>query len=179
MDDGDPPRSSLPTDGIPLRLQSAITTITRSLTVAFGLFAPGRIGELTPYVPFELVDSVLEETGRVQRRLRALHVFALVLFPELSYAAVWRQLTASLDPTKPPRVSETALRHLRRRLSPAPFKVLFQTLAVPLAPPATPGVSYRRWRTVAFDGCSSIKTPDSDRARTWLGKVRYRLAWAG
>ncbi|MFJ5156417.1 transposase domain-containing protein [Streptomyces sp. NPDC088353] len=110
MDDGDPPRSSLPTDGIPLRLQSAITTITRSLTVASGLFAPGHLGELTPHVPFELVDSVLQETGRVQRRLRALpsrsgvyYVFALVLFPELSYAAVWRQLTASLGPMKPPR----------------------------------------------------------------------------
>lgn len=40
-------------------------------------------------------------------------------------------------------------------------------------------MSYRRFRTVAFDGCSSIKTPDSDRARGWLGKIRYRLAWAG
>jgi hypothetical protein len=186
VDDGDPPRSSQPTDGIPLRLQSAITTITRSLTVASGLFAPGHLGELTPYVPFELVDAVLEETGRVQRRLRALpsragvyYVLALALFPELSYAGVWRQLTASLGPVKVPRVSETALRHLRRRLSPAPFKALSQTLAVPLDPPATPGVSYRRWRTVAFDGCSSIKTPDSDRARTWLGKIRHRLAWAG
>jgi len=32
---------------------------------------------------------------------------------------------------------------------------------------------------VAFDGCSSIKTADSERARGWLGKIRYRLAWAG
>jgi Transposase DDE domain len=78
-----------------------------------------------------------------------------------------------------PKVSATALRHLRRRLTPAPFKALFETLAVPLAPPSTPGVSYRGWRTVAFDGCSSIKAPDSARARGWLGKIRYRLAWAG
>lgn len=168
-----------------MRVQSAITSITRTITVAAGVFAPGHLGELTPFIPFELVDAVLAETGRCERRLRLLpsrvgvyFLLALALFPELSSTGAWQQLTASIGPLAP-KVSEAALRHLRRRLTPAPFKALFQTLAVPLAPPATPGVSYRRWRTVAFDGCSSIKTPDSVRARGWLGKVRYRLAWAG
>ena len=73
-------------------------------------------------------------------------------------------------------MSEAALRHLRRRVTAAPLKALFDTLAVTLVPPQTPGVSYRRRRTVAFDGCSSIKTPDSERARCRLGKIRYRLA---
>jgi hypothetical protein len=168
-----------------LRLQSAITSIMRTITVAAGVFAPGHLGELTPFIPFELVDAVLTETGRREQRLRLLpsrvgvyFVLALALFPELSSTGVWKQLTSSIG-SLAPTVSATALRHLRRRLTPAPFKALFQTLAVPLAPPSTPGVSYRRWRTVAFDGCSSIKTPDSDRARGWLGKIRYRLAWAG
>ncbi|MET8422304.1 transposase, partial [Streptomyces sp. NPDC005134] len=58
-------------------------------------------------------------------------------------------------------------------------KLLFETLAGPLARPTTPGVRYRHFRTVAFDGCSSIKSPDSERARGWLGKIRHRLAWAG
>lgn len=166
--------------------QCATITLTRSSTVAAGLYAPGHLGELTQYVPFELVDAVLEETGRVQRRLRSLpsrvgvyYLLALTLFPDHSYHGVWDQLTAALGPLDLPRVSTTALRHLRRRITAAPLKLLFDTLAGPLAPPAAPGVRYRRFRTVAFDGCSSIKTPDSERARGRLGKVRHRLAWAG
>lgn len=166
--------------------QCATITLTRTSTVAEGLYAPGHLGELTQYIPFELVDAVLEETGRVEQRLRALpsrigvyYLLALALFPDYSYQGVWSQLTASLRQLGLSEVSKTALRHLRRRVTAAPLKLLFETLAGPLAPPHTPGVSYRRWRTVAFDGCSSIKTPDSERARGWLGKVRHRLAWAG
>jgi transposase IS4-like protein len=44
--------------------------ITRVVTVAGGRFAPGGLGELTKQVPFEMVDSVLEQTCRVQRRAR-------------------------------------------------------------------------------------------------------------
>ncbi|MHA6757013.1 IS4 family transposase [Streptacidiphilus sp. PAMC 29251] len=169
-----------------MRLQSAITTFTRSITVAAGVFAPGHLGELTRYLPFELVDAVLEETGTVQRRLRCLpsragvyFLFALALFPQLGYAGVWGKLVAGLSGLPLPAPSETALRHLRRRLGAAPMKALFEVVAGPLAQPHTPGVRYRHYRTVAFDGCSSIKVPDSERNRGWLGKVKYRLAWAG
>jgi hypothetical protein len=75
-----------------LRVQSAIsaavTTITRAITVAAGVFAPGHLGELTWQVPFELADAVLEETRARERRLRDLpsragiyFVLALGLFP--------------------------------------------------------------------------------------------------
>ena len=37
-----------------------------------GVFAPGHLGELTQYLPFELVDDILEQTKAVQRRLRDL-----------------------------------------------------------------------------------------------------------
>jgi ribosomal protein L30/L7E len=166
--------------------QCATITVTRTITVAEGVYAPGHLGELTQIVDFELADAILEETGRTQQRLRDLpsrvgvyYLLALALFPDHSYQGVWHQLSAALGTLDLPKVSEAALRHLRRRLTPAPLKLLFETLAVPLAAPATPGVSYRCWRTAAFDGCSSIKTPDSDRARGWLGKIRHRLAWAG
>jgi hypothetical protein len=46
----------------PLRAQSATITITRTVRVAAGVFAPGHLGELTQYLPFELVDDVLEQT---------------------------------------------------------------------------------------------------------------------
>jgi hypothetical protein len=61
-----------------LRAQSAIcsaaTTITKTITVAAGVFAPGHLGGLTWQVPFELADAVLEETRTRKRRLRKLLV---------------------------------------------------------------------------------------------------------
>nr|WP_267950648.1 IS4 family transposase [Streptomyces ipomoeae] len=149
------------------------------------MFAPGHLGELTRYVPVELVDAVLEETGTVQQRLRCLpsrvgiyFVLALGLFPHLGYARVWDKLVAGLAGLRVPVPSEKALRDLRRRLGPAPLKALFEVVAGPLAQPRTPGVCYRRWRTVAFDGCNSLKVPDADRNRGWLGRAKLHLGWA-
>jgi hypothetical protein len=169
-----------------LGAQSAITTLNRSITVAAGVFAPGHLGELTRHLPFELVDAVLAETGAVQRRLRLLpsrvgvyFVLALGLFPGLGYARVWDKLVAGLCGLAVPQPSEKALRDLRRRVGVAPLKALFEVVAGRLARPYTPGVRYQRYRTVAFDGCSSIKVPDAAGNRRWLGKIRHRLGWAG
>ena len=161
-------------------------SFARPITAAAGVYAPGHIGELTQYLPFELVDDVLSETKTVQRRLRVLpsrvgvyFVLALVLFPRLGYARVWQKLTAGLVGLDLPSPSEKALRDLRRRLGPAPFKALFEVVAGPLGQPHTPGVCYRGMRTVAFDGCNSLKVPDTERNRTWLGRIRYRMGFAG
>nr|MDT0663648.1 IS4 family transposase [Micromonospora sp. DSM 115978] len=167
-------------------VQSATTTLTRTTTVAAGVYAPGHLGELTRYLPFELVDAVLSETGAVQRRLRELpsrvgvyFVLALALFPRQGYPRVWDKLITGLTGLKVAKPSEKALRDLRRRVGVAPLRTLFDTLAGPVAQPHTPGIRYHRYRTVAFDGCSSIKTPDAVRNRHWLGKIRHRQAWAG
>jgi hypothetical protein len=154
------------------------------------VYAPGHLGELTQHVPFELVDDVLEQTRTVQRRLRDLpsrvgvyFVLALAMFPSLGYARVWDRLTAGLTGGPVglvvPRPSEKALRDLRRRLGPAPLQALFRVLAGPLATPGTPGASYRGLRTVAFDGCNSLKVPDTEGNRSWLGRIRYRMGFAG
>ncbi|MFI6986398.1 IS4 family transposase [Embleya sp. NPDC050154] len=139
-------------------------------------FTAGHLGELTRYVPFDLVDAVLAETGRVQKRLRLLpsrvgiyFLLALGLFPHLGYMRVWSMLTSALPGAA--RVSEKALRDVRRRIGPKPVELLFDTLAVPAADPRTPGLRYRRWRTVAFDGCASLHCPDSGRNRAWLGRA--------
>ena len=168
-------------------LAGAVVTITRTIRVAQGVFAPGHLGELTQRVPFELVDAVLAETGAVQQRLRDLpsrvgvyFVLALGLYADLGYARVWDKLVAGLKDLPGLAVaapSEKALRDLRRRVGPAPVKALFEVLAGPLAPPGAPGVRYRGWRTVAFDGCSSLKAPDAN--RSWLGKIKHRMGWAG
>jgi hypothetical protein len=141
-----------------------------------GAFGAGHLGDLTRHVPFDLVDAVLSETGRVQQRVRLLpsrvgvyFLLALGLFPHLGYVRVWGMLTSALPGVG--RVSEKALRDVRRRVGAAPVRLLFDTLAVPLAAPHAPGVRYRRWRTVAFDGCGSLRCPDSERNRAWLGRA--------
>jgi hypothetical protein len=141
---------------------------------------------LTQVIPFELVDAVLAETRRTERRLRDLpsrvgvyFLLALGMFEHVGACLVWQKLVAALHGLPVPVPSEKALRDLRRRIGAAPLKALFEVLAVPLAQPSTPGVRYRRWRTVAFDGCASLKVPDERRNRGWLGKLKARFGLAG
>ena len=156
-----------------MRAQSAIlpavTTITRTITVAAGVFAPGHLGELTWQVPFELVDAVLEETRTRERRLRDLpsragvyFVLALGLFPGLGYQGVWGKLTAALEGRGVAGPSGKALRDLRRRLGPAPLKALFEVLAGPVAWPPRPGcgsAGTARWLSMGAPRSRSL-TPD-------------------
>ncbi|HEX4102854.1 MAG TPA: hypothetical protein VHY21_20295 [Pseudonocardiaceae bacterium] len=72
-----------------------------------------------------------------------------------------------------------ALREPRRRLGAAPFEALFEVVAGPLAQPWTPGVCFAGMRTVAFDRIDSLKIPDTERNRCWIGRVWYRLTFAG
>lgn len=154
--------------------------------MAAGVFAPGHLGELTRIVPFELVDAVLGETGARERRLRLLpsrvgmyFLLALGLFPGAGYLGVWAELTAALDGLGLTLPSPKALRELRRRIGVAPVKALFDVLAGPLGQPSTPGVRFGRYRTVAFDGCKSLKVPDTTRNRSWLGKMKASLGETG
>jgi Insertion element 4 transposase N-terminal len=171
---------------VPLKAQFATATITRAVTVAAGVYAPGHLGGLTQYLPSGLVDDVLEQTRTVQRRLRALpsragvyFLLALAMFPRLGYLRVWGKLTAGLDGLEVPPPSGKALRDLRRRLGPAPVKALFDVVAGPLGQPRTPGVCFAGLRTVAFDGLNSLKVPGTDRNRSWIGQIRFRMGFAG
>jgi Insertion element 4 transposase N-terminal len=161
-------------------------SVTRSITVAAGAFAPGHLGELTRIVPFELVDAVLEEACARERRLRSLpsrvgvyFLLAMCLFPRPGYLGVWGKLTAALDGLGLAAPSPKALRDLRRRIGTAPVKALFEVLAGPLGQPRTPGVRFGRYRTVAFGGCRSLKVPDTPRSRAWLGKMKASLGETG
>jgi Insertion element 4 transposase N-terminal/Transposase DDE domain len=163
-----------------------MVTLTRSISVAAGVFAPGHLGPLTQVIPFELVDAVLAQTGRTERRLRlipsrvALYlVLAMGLFGQVSAAGVWSKLTSALAGLAVARPSEKALRDARRRIGAEPVKALFEVLAGPLAQPRTPGARYRGWRTVAFDGCSSTKIPDTARNRAVYGRAPVRHGHSG
>jgi Insertion element 4 transposase N-terminal/Transposase DDE domain len=158
-----------------LSAKSAMAGVVRSITVAAGVFAPGHLGPLTQVIPFELVDAVLEENGRTERRLRmiparvALYLtLAMALFEPVSAFGVWDKLTGALRGvcTRP---SEKALRDARRRIGVEPLKALCEVLCGPIAQPGTPGARYRGYRTVAFDGCSSTKIRDTPRNRALYG----------
>ncbi|TMR22509.1 IS4 family transposase [Actinomadura geliboluensis] len=134
-----------------------MSTVTRTVRVGTGVFAPGHLGELTQQVPFEMVDEVLVATGAVQRRVRLLPsrvvvylLLAGVLFAELGYVQVWGRLTAGLGGSQP-APSGAALAQARRRLGVAPLKALFELLR---GPAATLGGA-ARWRGLlvcAVDG---------------------------
>jgi hypothetical protein len=112
--------------------------ISRAVTVAGGRFAPGHLGELTQQVPFEMVDAVLEQTCRLQRRVRDLParvvvylVLAGCLFAELGYAQVWRRLAAGLGVLPVAAPTPSAMTQARRRLGPGPLRELFFLLRGP------------------------------------------------
>ena len=131
------------------------SVITRVVAVAGGRFAPGHLGELTQQVPFEMVDAVLEETCRLQRRVRVLPARVVVylllagcLFAELGYRQVWGKLTAGLEGLPVAVPAASAMTQARRRLGPGPLRVLFFLLRGP-----SPADS--RWRDLlvcAIDG---------------------------
>jgi Insertion element 4 transposase N-terminal/Transposase DDE domain len=131
------------------------SVITRVVMVAGGRFAPGHLGELTQLVPFEMVDAVLEQTCRVQRRVRDLPARVVVylllagcLFAEMGYSQVWARLTAGLHGLDVAAPTASALTQARRRLGPAPLRELFLLLRGP--DPA--GARWRGLLVVAIDG---------------------------
>ena len=153
-------------------------SVTSVITVAAGAFAPGHLGELTRIVPFELADAVLAEEGGTERRVRLLpsragvyFVLAMGLFPGSGYLGVWGKLTAGLRALGLPDPSPKALRDLRRRIGVPPVRRLFEVLAGPLGQPRTPGIMFGGYRTVSFDGCKSLRVPDTRANRAWLGKL--------
>ncbi len=131
------------------------SVITRAVTVAGGRFAPGHLGELTQQVPFEMVDAVLEQTCRVQRRARDLPARVVVylllggcLFAELGYPQVWRRLAAGLGGLPVAVPTASAMTQARRRLGPGPLRELFALLRGP----APGGARWRGLLVVAIDG---------------------------
>jgi transposase IS4-like protein/DDE family transposase len=131
------------------------SVIARVVTVAGGRFAPGHLGELTQQVPFEMVDAVLEQACRVQRRVRDLPARVVVylllagcLFADLGYSQVWHRLAAGLDGLDVASPTASALTQARRRLGPGPLRELFALLR-------GPGPAGARWRGLlvcAIDG---------------------------
>jgi hypothetical protein len=122
------------------------------------------IGVLTRLVHRDLVDQVLMETGRVEKRSRLLparvvvyYVMALCLFFGDSYEEVMRLLVGGLQYLRSWRKDWTvpttgAISQARQRLGAEPLRVLFGRVARPCARPGNRGGWLRAWRLMAIDG---------------------------
>jgi Insertion element 4 transposase N-terminal/Transposase DDE domain len=150
--------------------------ITRQVTVAGGVFAPGHLGELTQIVPFEMVDQALAATGTTQARVRVLPsrvvVYLLLaggLFAELGYRQVWHKLTAGLGQLPVAQPSDNALWQARARLGAAPLRWLFDLLRGPATAIIAGPVRWGGLLVCAIDG-TTMTIPDSPRNLAAYGK---------
>ena len=150
---------------------------------------PGRrlservaLGVLTATFPRQLVDEVIDATGRREQRTRLLpahltvyYVLAMTLFSSSGYEEVMRSLTEGLTWTSDGEdeyelPSQVAITKARARLGPQPLELLFERACVPLATPATKGAFYRRWRLVSIDG-TTIDVADTPANAEVLGRA--------
>ena len=159
--------------------------ITRTVRVAAGVFAPGHLGELTQFIPFEMVDEVLAATRRTQQRIRLLParvtvylVLAGCLFAELGYEQVWQKLTAGLAGLDLAEPSSSSLREARQRLGPAPLRALFDLLRGPAITAATHAVRWRGLLLTAIDG-TTMSVADAEAVRSRYHKQRGNRGGAG
>jgi hypothetical protein len=143
--------------------------ITRQVTVAAGVFAPGHLGELTQIVPFEMVDRALAATGTAQARVRVLPsrvvVYLLLaggLFAEVGYRQVWHKLTAGLGGLPVASPGDNALWQARARLGAAPLRWLFDLLRGPATAITAAPVRWHGLLVCAIDG-TTMTIPDSPR----------------
>ncbi len=129
------------------------------------------LGLLAAFFPPAVIDRILEETERVERRTRLLpsrlvvyYVLAMALYAREGYRELYRLLVEglrSVDPSLPVVVPQkSAFSKARERVGSLPLRRLFEETAVPMALPATPGAWYREWRVMSLDG-STLEVPDT------------------
>lgn len=138
------------------------------------------VGVLTRVVPRDLVNEVLAETRRREKRSRLLpahvvvyFVMAMAVFRD-GYEEVMRRLTGGLqfmrawsqDWSVP---TTGAISQARERLGEAPVKLLFERVAAPLAAPGAPGAWLGHRRLMAIDGVK-LDVPDTAANLAWLGR---------
>lgn len=139
------------------------------------------LGVLAEVFPRDVIEDVLTETGRRERRSRLLpaHVMvrfcqAMCLFFDDDYEEVMRKLVGSLksmsswrDDWKVP--STSAITQARQRLGSGPLRVLFERTAVPVAGRGTKGAWLGSRRLMAIDGFM-LDVPDTPENAAEFGR---------
>ena len=133
------------------------------------------IGVLTRVFPPEVVDRIVTESGRTEKRHRLLparvvvyYVLGLALFSDSSYEEVMRMLVEGLswagDWAKSWNVpTKAALFKARMRLGAQPLRELFTETATPLATKRTRGAWFKGRRLMSIDGtCLDIADTEAN-----------------
>jgi hypothetical protein len=139
------------------------------------------LGVLTQLVHRDLVDEVLVDTGKTERRRRLLpsrvvvyFVLAMTLFFDDAYEEVMRKLVDGLrflrswdEDWQVP--TSSALCQARARLGTEPVHELYARVAQPLAGPGTPGAWLADLQLMAIDGVQ-LDVPDTADNETAFGR---------
>ena len=146
-----------------------------------------EVGVLTRLFRRDVIDEVLNETGRQEIRRRLLparlvvyYVLCLALFYGDAYEEVMRRLVGSFGRLRQWNdgwvvPSSGAISQARKRLGEQPLKELFSRVALPLARPGTQGCWYRDWRVMAIDGVV-LDAPDTPENAEEFGRGGNHLA---
>ena len=140
------------------------------------------LGVLAAAFSRDLVEEVVDATGRREKRSRLLpahvmvrYVIGLGLLFGQSYEEVMRQMTGTLQGLgswerewKVP--STSAITQARQRLGAEPLKELFHRAALPVAGLGTQGAWLRGRRLMAIDG-TSFDVPDTEANAAAFGKM--------
>jgi hypothetical protein len=140
-----------------------------------------NIGVLTTQFPMEVVQAILEQTGRGSKRIRDLpahtlvyYIIALGLFRTVNTQEVLRVLQEGMKEIVPPRKKRVrrkvkttgapAISQARKRLGVEPLQQLYEQVVQPVATEKTEGAFYRKWHLVAMDGFT-LEVPDTEANR--------------
>lgn len=140
------------------------------------------LGVLAEVFPRDVIEDVLTETGRREKRSRLLpaHVMvrfcqAMCLFFDDDYEEVMRKLVGALksmsswrDDWRVP--STAAITRARQRLGAVPLRVLFEKTAVPVARRGTKGAWLGSRRLMAVDGFM-VDLPDTEDNAREFGRM--------
>ena len=130
------------------------------------------MGLLAKVFPAEVVDAVIAECDRTEKRRRSLparsmayFAMGMALHSEGSYEDVLAMISDGLawaqrEQRSGKLANKAAISHARDRLGPEPMALLFSRVAVPLASADTPGCWLAGRRLVAIDG-TCLDLPDT------------------
>jgi len=139
------------------------------------------LGVLTASFPLEIVNDILERTGRASQRERELpahvmvyYAIALALYADVSTRETLRCLLEGArwlgDPTvEDEPTSRSGISRARARLGARPLEALYREVVVPVAVEGTPGAWYRGWRVMSLDG-STLDVSDTQKNERAFGR---------
>jgi hypothetical protein len=145
------------------------------------------LGVLNSLIRRDLIDEIIAECGRREKRSRLLpahvvvyYVLALNLFFGESYEEVMRRLVAGLQflrnwDSRWAVPTTSAISQARARLGAEPLKRLFERVAVPMGGPGVPESWFAGYRVMAIDGVV-LDVPDTPDNETEFGRLGGALS---